>query len=506
MARRERIRTRKNYQIRALRTKAPKVEVFSHVLLDCNQETKVEPRFHSKLNLRSRPLPNTSDRRRINPEEYPDLNFHHNYGSFLTHKSPVAYSTHPTIAAYWDILTTSPTLLQHHIHSINEQYRTAFRGFFTADPLSIHGHVSDASSTPLLTSLICHLISHATPRFRNTLLTNDAKHSPRLCILEGSYGAGYGSLAYNAAMSSVHVLGNGPRPIIIKPQIATDIEIQIQHAKEQGCIALIAEIVRASDGEPITQSAWRDLLLACKKHSLMLVVDEALTSIRCGAPFAYQLPQYSKHGHPDLILFGKAVRTNGVAIDWHGINTQKMGIRSPDKREFVALEWQERFTETAQAADLLNSWGTLTLAKRENWPQRAQEVGILLRQFICHDGIKATDIGGLHGLIYLRVKDVKTLKSPVMGAKAGEYVRWFPALDAVMTSERELKGKIFGEGSIAHRKELWEYLEGQKLRLGFCSECGDAVGDDVGGCEVCVVSVHKECESDRHECPMKDDG
>ena len=36
----------------------------------------------------------------------------------------------------------------------------------------------------------------------------------------------------------------------------------------------------------------------------------------------------------------------------------------------------------APAADLLTSWGTLVLAEREDWPERAQVIGRLLRDMM----------------------------------------------------------------------------------------------------------------------------
>ena len=44
-----------------------------------------------------------------------------------------------------------------------------------------------------------------------------------------------------------------------------------------------------------------------------------MMAIRCRAPFAYQRSEY--HGRPDLVLFGKGVKTNGIAIDC-GLRTQ----------------------------------------------------------------------------------------------------------------------------------------------------------------------------------------
>ncbi|KAL8796204.1 MAG: hypothetical protein Q9182_007417 [Xanthomendoza sp. 2 TL-2023] len=440
--------------------------------------------------------------RDTNPEDYPDLNFHHTFGSSLTRKNPVSKDTDPDVAWYWDLLSRSPSELQYHIYQICDQYRNAFRNFFTAEPISLHGHVSDASNAALLTSIISHIVSHAQSDDQNPFFDNEAKSNPRVAITEESYGAGYGCLAYHAVINSNRPLANGPRPVVIKTHVPAAINAQVKKAKSRGCIALITEIVRAGDGKVISERAWKYLLQASKEHRLILIVDEALTSIRCGAPFAYQSPQYSQHGYPDLVLFGKAVRTNGLAVEWRGSNIQKLGIENQEDRLFTILDWQERLTEMAQASDLLSSWGTLVLAKRERWPRRAQVIGGVLKEILVTEGVKASDIGGLHSLLYLRTRDAVRLRYPVMGAKAGKHLRWFPTMDEVMTSEEELRTKIFGAGSIPHRKELWSYLKSRRLKLSFCSRCGNAVEAEVESCEMCVVRVCQECEPGTHRCPF----
>lgn len=472
------------------------------------------------------PLDTTSNvrNRAEHPEDYPDLDFHHSFGSFLTRKNPISSTVNAEIARYWGLLSETPSLLQHHTHRIGEKYRGAFRQFFTADPISLHGHVSDASNVALLTSLISHLVSHASKDHgtsssseedasedhseedaseghKISFFSEDDKSNPRVAILEGSYGAGYGCLAYDAIIRTVRPLANGPRPFIIETNIARRIDTQVERAKNEGCVALIAEIVRAEDGKPISERVWGSLLAACDKHALILIVDEALTAIRCGAPFAYQLPQYSTHGFPDLVLFGKAVRTNGIAVEWRGINIQKLRI---ENRPFAILDWQERLTEMAQIADLLISWGTLVLARKERWPQRAQQIGTLLRNILVAEGVRRAEIGGLHSLIYIQPSDVKRLSSPVMGAKAEEHIRWLPVLDEVMASEDELRAKVFGQTSIPHREQVSAFLRRQRLKLRFCGGCGDAVEEGVRSCERCVVRFCKKCEKKKHVCRMRD--
>ena len=403
-------------------------------------------------------------RREWCPEEFPDLNFHHSFGSYLTRKNPISERVDTDVSKYWDLLNKSPSMLEYHIHDIGDRYRDVFRRFFTAETISLHGHISDASSPALLTSLICHLTSSVTQNGISPFVKEDCKANPCVAVLEGSYGAGFGPLAHNSVLDDVKPLASGKPPIVISVKSAAAIDGQVRKAKRSGCVALIAEIVRARDGVVISPTAWKNLLKACEKHNLILVVDEALTAIRCGAPFAYQLPQFQKHGLPDLVLFGKAIKTNGIAVDWRGVNMQKLNITDPEDRMFTALQWQERFTEMAPAASLLASWGTIVLAEKETWPQRARDIGTLLRNIIASEGVTPSHITGLHSLIYLPVADQARISSPVMGASAGRFVRWFPTMDEVMLSEEQLRAKVFGPGSVPHRREVAAFLRRMGVR------------------------------------------
>ena len=462
-------------------------------------------------------------------EDFPDLDFHQSFGSFLTRKNPIDKTVNREIAGYWRMLTKTPSLIQYLIFDIRERYQQAFRRYFTASVISVHGHVSDAANPSLLMSLLLHLMdvandsgSDAASSSASDSASNSANDSastspsgptdvdvdllryantenPRIALAQGSYGAVFGPLAYQSVLPYARPLANGPKPFIIKTQAPNKISIQVKKAKAEGCIALIVEIVRAADGGVISDVAWKHLVNACKKYSLVLIVDEALTAMRCGAPFAYQLPQYEKSGFPDLVLFGKAVRTNGIAIEWRGINIQKLGI---DDEELAALHWQDRFTAVATAQDLLVSWGTLILAGREDWANRAPIIGRLLRDILRSEGIRPQLIRGLHGLVYIRQRDYVTA-SPIMVANAGTYVRLLPTMDEVMTSEDQLLTKVFGRNSIPHRAELAAFLRSEDFALHWCSRCGAAVDlDTEDDCDRCVVSQCEDCKPGAHVCPM----
>ena len=444
------------------------------------------------------------------------------------------------------MLNKTPSFIQYLTFDIRESYQKAFRRYFTAEVISVHGHVSDAANPSLLMSLLLHLMdvangpeddlesssvsgsasspasdatsssagdSASSPRSDSAssslmdvdvdLLENANMENPRIALAQGGYGAVFGPMAYQSVLPYARPLANGPKPFIIKTHAPNKISSQVRKAKAEGCIALIVEIVRAADGSVISDVTWKHLVNACRKHYLVLIVDEALTAIRCGAPFAYQLPQYKKSGFPDLVLFGKAVRTNGIAIEWRGINIKKLRIND---RLLAALHWQDRFTAVATAQDLLVSWGTLILARREDWANRAPIIGRLLRDILRSEGIRPQLIRGLHGLIYIRQKDYVTA-SPIMVANSGTYVRLLPTMDEVMTSEDQLRIKVFGRSSIPHRAEIAAFLRSDDFAMHWCSECGAAVDEaklheETRSCDRCVVSQCDECEPGAHVCPM----
>ncbi|KAL8631414.1 hypothetical protein Q9189_002836 [Teloschistes chrysophthalmus] len=240
----------------------------------------------------------------------------------LSELTPISASTSPRIAQYWHFHNENRALVdQHHIQAIQTAYRAAFRSFF-ADPLSLHGHVSDASNPSTLLRLMEHLYPQATNP-KNSI-SNEARKNPRIAVTEGYYGAAYGPLVYHAKSNAqVPHSANGARPTVITTNDYRTIEEQLRNAKEKACVAVIAEMVRSRDGSTMETRVWEEL---------------------CGAPFAHQLLEYHTCEYPDLVLFGKAVGTHGVAVEWRGSNIKELGIVKDDQREHVMKDWQKLFT------------------------------------------------------------------------------------------------------------------------------------------------------------------
>lgn len=442
--------------------------------------------------------------RDFHPEDYPDLDLNHHYGQLLTRQNVT--QANKIISGYWKTFIETPAMIYHEVRDIRDYYREAFFDFFDVDPISLHGHVSDAANPFVLGSLLRHLENV----FRDRVTPSTFGEDARVAVMEGSYGMGFGPLAYNAPCPWSSDAACGPKPVIVRMDSNT-IQKQIKAAKASKCVALLVAIVRSSDGTVMTTAQWRAIIEACDKYRMYLVVDEAMTAIRCGAPFAHQLPDYKYHGRPDLVLFGKGIRTNGIAVDWRGVNFRRLGEVSLEDRVNAIILWEKRLTETAPPEILLQSWGTITLACKQGWPQRAIKIGQVLRNVLATFNIRPSSISGLHSLLWLSRHDGALNKLAVMSANAGnDYTRWLPLMDSIMTSEATMMTKVFGFGSRQHRKLLAAYLIKRNWWLGYCSVCGNAMetGDDRIGarerCMECFARPCDVCEPGEHVCQMMD--
>ncbi|KAL8758168.1 MAG: hypothetical protein Q9184_004009 [Pyrenodesmia sp. 2 TL-2023] len=442
--------------------------------------------------------------RRYHPESFPELDLNQGYGLLLTRQDVLRHEIDPTIRELALRYHNTPALIMHDSRNILQGHRNAFFRFFECHPISLHSHVSDATNPQLLGSLIVHLQHWSSPP-EHSPPPPPPMTAPRLAVMAGSYGAGYGSLAYHTVVERMQTVACGPRPFEVDMDPKT-IMRQIKKAKNGGCVVFLVEVVRSRDGRAMAPDIWQATVEACKVHGLFLIVDEALTAIRCGAPFAHQLPEYRQHGRPDLVLFGKGVRTCGIAVDWDGVNMKNLAIAQLDEQINVILDWQVRFTEVATVDSLLQSWATIVAAQKQGWPQRAVEIGHALRQVLSSFNVDPASISGLNALIWLRV-DKKTLqKMMVMPAGASKgWVRWLPTMDLVMASPDQLMTKMFGQGSASYRRQLGIFLFKHGWMLGVCSICGEAMETGEGSrtpCESCMARPCEFCEPEEHVCYM----
>jgi len=429
---------------------------------------------------------------------FPDLNLNNDYGSYLTSKNVLIMEE--DLARWGNLWAIQPMNLERESRVILYQYQADFETYFKGVmPLSYHGHVSDVNNPFFIASLIRHIIQYG-PNPRR--LTKAQIDTPCVAVLEGTYGSGFGPQAYVSVVSGWSNIACGPKPFTIAAngsQATT--EKHLIDAKAAGCVALIVEIVRSRDGRVLHASEWKTLAEKCAQVQLFLIVDESLTSIRCGAPFAYQRPEYSDTGfHPDLVFFGKGLRVSGVAVDWQGVNTESLNINSSDKRSNVFMHWQKLFTRSTSTADLLQAIGTIRLAQRELWHERSVEIGRLLREiaFELCPSLKQHHVAGLDALIYLRRKEVQSTNVIPAGA-GGKLVRWIPTMDEVISSKEDLLQKVFDIGSKLHRQQLAIYLRDNDWMPLWCANCGEPANASEL-CPSCAVIFCEACQPKGHVC------
>lgn len=447
------------------------------------------------------------------PEDYPDLDFNNGYGLNFTRQTVTRASER--LSGYWQTYIKTPALIYHDSRNIIDHHREAFFDFFGLDPISLHSHVSDTHVPHLLTSLICHLkkfLSQQSDSVKALVpnsafnISKEARAGPRFAVARNSYSTGFGPSAYDASCPWLKAAACG-EPFHKLDLNVRNLDHEIANAKSQRCVAFVVEIVQSTGGVVISAAQWQAIVHACRRHRMFLVVDEAMTAVRCGAPFAHQLEQYKEYGRPDFVFFGKGIRACGIAVDWEGINIAQARWTARKDQVEAAIMWQKRFTEIAAPEILLQSWGTILLAKQQDWPQRAIRIGKILRAVLTNVCADPSSIKGLHSLIHFRQSDQGPKDLHVVPASAGPtYTRWLPVLDPVMCSETDLQTKTFGLASLSHRRQLAKYLREHGWAIGYCSRCGDSmeVGDDREGarapCEFCLTKPCEQCEPGDHIC------
>lgn len=473
-------------------------------------------------------------RTRTPPDSMPTLDMNAQYGLFFTRSALPRDSQRQMMKDMADPLGSSFRL-----HSLLSDYCDDFRDYFDgAIPVTFHSHVSDITPQRIV-SAIKILTSHAprpgwwTMKSKYKGLTDIQMQRQRIAVLQGTYGASCGTLAHHSLIPEIKAAASGSVPAVISPESTEKaMRAQLKDLETQGYFAVLVEIVLSDTGQVVDPEMYNRLARLCKEVGLYLVVDEALTAIRCGAPFAHQLPQYSKH-KPSFVLFGKGFRTCGLAVYPDGIGIKRMGYGKTGGDSLVGVVGKYidgMNSEPVSVPTLLHAQAVLTAAREQDWPQRALEIGETLRDILtaieeqdCQQPApkrqkrssvaraKAktlSNIGGLGSLIY--VPTALAAKAAVVGADAGpDLVRWMPYLDEGMSKPEKVQS-LFGPKSQDLRRSLLK-----QQRLYYCGVCGSEHGqqamngdvirvetgaadaDNCGEliCPVCSIPICHRCRS-----------
>ncbi|KAK1621555.1 hypothetical protein BDP81DRAFT_387705 [Colletotrichum phormii] len=349
----------------------------------------------------------------------------------------------------------------------------------------------------------------------------DDIHAKKPCwaLLSDTYAAATVSSTSTSGKPSLKFSGSpkpyGSNPILLHIDGVSDDELrdQLFVAREAGCIGIIIEMVGTQfNGRVLEPSLLKRLSAMCAEHQLLLAVDETLTAIRCGAPFCFQREEFFDIISPDLVFFGKATGSQGVAINFEGQFVKKFGL-SGSSRGRAIRKWQDKFQKPLPTADLIQAMATIEIAVQGNFVMLSRIIGQAVRNFILEQAVErghevtAQDvIGGLESLIFVR-KDVAG-EMLVMGANtAGSWipwVKWLPRLEKDMTRSEVLE-EVIGRKSRLAREELSNMLVKRGSKPTWCFLCGNqttAKKDD--WCRRCCIGI---CEGDvcerhffRHEC------
>lgn len=100
----------------------------------------------------------------------------------------------------------------------------------------------------------------------------------------------------------------------------------------------MVDLVSTADGSTLSPEHFRLLRVCCDKARLFLIVDEAMTAIRCGAPWCFQRAEYLSGDETleaDLVSFGKGMGVSGVAVNFSGLMMRHFGFQKREQKTSV---------------------------------------------------------------------------------------------------------------------------------------------------------------------------
>ncbi|KAH7012072.1 pyridoxal phosphate-dependent transferase [Microdochium trichocladiopsis] len=301
----------------------------------------------------------------------------------------------------------------------------------------------------------------------------------KIAQVKGCYGSYYGSQAYHGVLAFSQAAAVGHVPELVDLAVsARKLKVRLEELASQGYIGVMVEMVSSRKGNPLPAKHWAKLATQCRKTGLGLIVDEAVTAVRCGAPFAFQRPEYKAH-QPDFVLFGKALRVAGLALNPSGATLGNLGLTKDDLVTFCENHLDRQASNVVYMPAILESLAVVRFAKQNKLPERAQRIGSMLRTLLLDFGLKSK-IKGLDSLIYIPRTKILSPLGVVSAAAGNSLTRWFPYLDVGMENSERVKSLLNPE----YAEERYIYY--QTMAKEICVECGDMpVPGDGGACKTC---------------------
>ncbi|KAE8400975.1 pyridoxal phosphate-dependent transferase [Aspergillus pseudonomiae] len=389
-----------------------------------------------------------------------DHDFHNAWGTIYSNN---AFVSDNRARQMWEEYTVNPGRVEQQYHVLLNEYTDRFQSFFNGFwPITFHAHVSDALIPTTVASLIlntastCPLVvedpalspllkddpepEKVQEFVRNLLGWNDVHiKTPKLAIVDGIYGCAYGPLAHSSDEWEYRIIGSGPESFYVRRSDFVTEETLLNkliEAKKEGCVAVICDLVNASDGSVLPPEYFRLLRKCCDKVCICLLVDEAMTAIRCGAPLVHQRPEYCEDGgiQPDMIAFGKGMGISGIAINFNGLMMRHLAFHNEALIRQSIRFWRSMVTRPIATTVLIEALGTLNVAAAENWPARSEQIGKAFRKFVIRHAKNDLPPGEeiVRGLgAFIAVPRDINKKFNVMAAfrRRSAWARWIPKLN-----------------------------------------------------------------------------
>ncbi|KAI0409926.1 pyridoxal phosphate-dependent transferase [Xylaria palmicola] len=463
-----------------------------------------------------------------------DHDFHSAWGSLYTNRSTVSDKE---ILPLWQQYAVDRPAVDRMYHSILNEYtelfHKAFGGYY---PISMHAHATDSLMPTTIASLILNTAATSPlvldspelrPRadenpeetgmrvrsFALNFLGWTEKHvlQPTFVVADNIYGAGYGPLAHASKEWETSAIAAGPKPFIVNMREADEatLNAQFAEAKVNGAIAVLFDMVSTEDGLVFAPEKFGLVKRLCAENRLLLIVDETMTALRCGAPFAFQRPEYARQGveyQPDFVIFGKGIGVSGIAISFGGVITKGLTYTKQDDIRQTIRYWRALVSRPIRLPILLEALSILRAAMEENWPEQSERIGEAIRDVLHELDPGTKEPGAIQGLgaVIAIDRDI-SLRYGVMCAirRRSPWARLLPKLGSTSADREELMRQVFGKESKEQRQLLAQEAEKRGAIPLWCFICGiEATSDDwcrncyLSYCnnEVCVQAFH------RHAC------
>jgi hypothetical protein len=253
------------------------------------------------------------------------------------------------------------------------------------------------------------------------------------------------------------------------------------------------------------------LRICCAKARIFLLVDEAMTAIRCGAPWVCQRPEYSENPdlHPDLIAFGKGMGVSGIAINFNGMMMRHLAYTKREQILQTIRFWRSMVTRPIAIPVLLEAMAIVNVAEAEDWPARSEKIGRAFREFILRhaggEGQGKEIVRGIGAFIAVDREFSKRFRVMAAFRRKSSWARWLPKLDTpAFVDSDEIERYLLGPDAKELRRALASEAEEQGTTPLWCCICGidAAVVDD--WCRTCFLGYcgTEDCKKgfESHTC------